>query len=113
MGGEDENCTDVVCVLDTVASLADGFYNSLTGNEYSADIGNSGIGKTIRTFSTKEDVRVLGIMSTIFHESKPNHRVALRVIPQSQRELRKKRIQEYYQTNTQSYFTNKRIPSYK
>ncbi len=29
--GEDENCTDAVCAEDTVATLADGVYNSLEG----------------------------------------------------------------------------------
>ncbi len=71
------------------------FYNSLEGNEDSADEANSGMGQTIPKFSTKEALKALGIVSTILDESNPDQRVALRVISQSQRELRKKRNEEY------------------
>ncbi len=103
--GEDENCTDAVCAEDTVASLADDVYNSLEENEDSADEANSGMGQTIPEFSTKESLTVLGIASTILDESNPDHRVALRVISQSKRELRKRGLkntvkQAYNRTST-------------
>ncbi len=77
--GEDENCTDAVCVEDTVASLADDIYNYLEGNEDSADEANSGMGQTIPEISTEEARKALGIVSAILDESKPDHRVALRI----------------------------------
>ncbi len=68
------------------------FYNSLEGNEDSADGANSEMGKTITNFSTKEALKALGVVSTIVDKSDPDLRVPLPVISQSQRELRKKRI---------------------
>ncbi len=97
--GEDENCTDAVCAEDTVASLADDVHNFLEGNEDSADEANSGMGQTIPRFSTKEALKAPGIV---------------RIQPRSQScaaghfsksTLRKKRIEEYCQTNIKSYFT--------
>ncbi len=55
--GEDDNCTDAVCTEDTIASLAGGVYNSLEGNEDSADEANSGMGLTIPQFSSKEALK--------------------------------------------------------
>ncbi len=87
--GEDGNCTDAVSAEDTVASLADDVYYSLGRTDDSANVTNSGMGQTIPEFSTKEALKALGIVSTILDESNPDQRVALRVICQSQRELRK------------------------
>ncbi len=45
----------------------------------------------IAEFSTKEALKALEMVSTILEESNPDHGVALRVVSQSLRELRKKR----------------------
>ncbi len=84
--GEDENCTDAVCAEDTVASLSDAVYNSLEGNEDSADEADSGMGQTIPKFLLKKPLRLFELCL----QSNPDYRVALRVISQSQRELPKK-----------------------
>ncbi len=93
------------CVEDTVASLADDVYNSLEGNEDSADEANSEMGQTIPKFSTEQAHKAFGIVSTILDESNTDHRVAMQVISKSQGELFKTRIEEYRQQNIQSYFT--------
>ncbi len=59
--GEDENCTDAVSAEDTVASLVDDVYNSLEGNEDSADEANSGMGQTIPKFLLKKTLRLLAL----------------------------------------------------
>ncbi len=63
------------------------------------------MGQTIPTFSAKEALKAVGIVSTILDQSNADHGVAVRVISQSQRGLWKNGIEEYSQTNIKSYFT--------
>ncbi len=108
--GEDENCTDAVCEEDTGTSLPHDFYNSLQGNEDSPDEANSEIGQNNSEFSAKEALKALGIVSTILDESNPGQRVALRVIYQSQREIRKRELKNSVK---QAYNRTKYIGRYE
>ncbi len=98
------NCTDAVCAEDTIASLADDVYNSLEGNEDSADEANSGMGQPFLSFLLKKPLRLLALCLQFRRIQPRSQSCAAGHFSKSTRAT-EKRIEEYRQANIQSYFT--------